>query len=221
MLFIMTSLTPSVELTKKFINGLKNYDLTYEEIVEGKWKYCGGRSGRHLNYFKTSCKGDDLPEQVNECVCGHAISENCYITDGEQILVLGNCCIIKFCPKSSRTCEKCEAPHKNSKDNRCNKCRRGIPIKKKLVVNPSFLIPICISDELATFLGKEKGTEMAHSAVTRDINAYIRTNKLGDSTNRRKINPDAKLSSLLKIGNDDVLTYFNLQSFMKKHYKTY
>jgi len=126
MLFIMTSVTPSVELTKKFINGLKNYDLTYEEIVEGKWKYCGGRSGRHLNYFKLTCKNDDLPEQVNECVCGHKISENCYITDGEQILVLGNCCIIKFCPKSSRTCEKCEAPHKNRKVDRCNDCRTDI-----------------------------------------------------------------------------------------------
>jgi hypothetical protein len=126
MLFIMTSVTPSVELTKKFIKGLKNYDLTYEEIVEGKWKYCGGRSGRHLNYFKLCCQNDDLPEQVNECVCGHTISENCYITDGEQILVLGNCCIIKFCPKSSRTCEKCEAPHKNRKVNRCNDCRTDI-----------------------------------------------------------------------------------------------
>lgn len=216
MLFIMTSVTPSVELTKKFIKGLKNYDLTYEEIVEGKWKYCGGNHGSHLNYFKTSCKGDDLPEQVNECVCGHAISENCYITDGEQILVLGNCCIIKFCPKSSRTCEKCEAPHRNSKDNRCNKCRRGIPIKNV----SSFLIPICISDELATFLGKEKGTEMSRSEVTRTIHSYIRTNNLQDNVSCRTINPDAKLSSLLKIRNDDALTYFNLQSFVKKHYKT-
>jgi upstream activation factor subunit UAF30 len=81
-----------------------------------------------------------------------------------------------------------------------------------------FVKPTRISDELASFLGKEKGTEMARTAVTRDINAYIRTNKLQDSTNGRKINPDAKLASLLKLKKEDELTYFNLQRFMSPHF---
>jgi upstream activation factor subunit UAF30 len=81
-----------------------------------------------------------------------------------------------------------------------------------------FVKPTRISDELATFLGKEKGTEMARTAVTRDINAYIRTNKLQDDKNGRKINPDAALASLLKLQKDDTLTYFNLQRFMSPHF---
>jgi upstream activation factor subunit UAF30 len=81
-----------------------------------------------------------------------------------------------------------------------------------------FVKPTRISDELASFLGKEKGTEMARTAVTRDINAYIRTNKLQDDKNGRKINPDAKLASLLKLQKGDELTYFNLQRFMSPHF---
>jgi upstream activation factor subunit UAF30 len=81
-----------------------------------------------------------------------------------------------------------------------------------------FVKPTRISDELASFLGKDKGTEMARTAVTRDINAYIRTNKLQDSTNGRKINPDAKLAALLKLNKEDELTYFNLQRFMSPHF---
>jgi upstream activation factor subunit UAF30 len=81
-----------------------------------------------------------------------------------------------------------------------------------------FVKPTRISDELASFLGKEKGTEMARTAVTRDINAYIRNNKLQDTENGRKINPDAKLASLLKLQKTDELTYFNLQRYMSPHF---
>lgn len=81
-----------------------------------------------------------------------------------------------------------------------------------------FVKPTRISDELASFLGKEKGSEMARTAVTRDINAYIRTHNLQDTNNGRKINPDAKLASLLKLGAEDELTYFNLQRFMSPHF---
>jgi uncharacterized protein with von Willebrand factor type A (vWA) domain len=81
-----------------------------------------------------------------------------------------------------------------------------------------FVKPTRISDELAEFLGKTVGTEMARTAVSKEINTYIRANKLQDDKNGRKINPDAKLSKLLKISKDDELTYFNLQRFMKHHF---
>lgn len=81
-----------------------------------------------------------------------------------------------------------------------------------------FVKPTRISDELASFLGKDKGSEMARTAVTRDINAYIRTHNLQDTNNGRKINPDTKLATLLKISKEDELTYFNLQRFMSPHF---
>lgn len=81
-----------------------------------------------------------------------------------------------------------------------------------------FVKPTKISKELATFLSKPEGSEMARTEVTREINAYIRTNKLQDKENGRKINADKKLSSLLKLKSSDELTYFNLQRYMSPHF---
>jgi len=81
-----------------------------------------------------------------------------------------------------------------------------------------FVKPTKISDELASFLGKEKGTEMARTDVTREINTYIRAHKLQDKENGRKINPDTKLATLLKLKKTDELTYFNLQKYMSPHF---
>ena len=81
-----------------------------------------------------------------------------------------------------------------------------------------FVKPTKISDELASFLGKEKGTEMARTDVTREINTYIRAHKLQDKDNGRKIIPDTKLAALLKLNKTDELTYFNLQKYMSTHF---
>ena len=81
-----------------------------------------------------------------------------------------------------------------------------------------FVKPTRISDELAKFLEKPSGSEMARTEVTRDINKYIRTNQLQDKENGRKINPDAKLAALLKLKKTDELTYFNLQRYMSPHF---
>ena len=116
----------SKELTEKFINGLKNYNLSFDDI--GNWAYCGGTSGRHKNYFNLRFPNKEIPSWTNKCVCGHTITENCYITNEERFLVLGNCCIKKFIPASTRTCENqnCRKPHKNRIVNRCNECRIGV-----------------------------------------------------------------------------------------------
>ena len=81
-----------------------------------------------------------------------------------------------------------------------------------------FVKPTKISTELANFLGKPEGSEMARTEVTREINKYIRANDLQDSSNGRKINPDAKLRGLLQVPTSDDLTYFNLQKYLSKHF---
>lgn len=81
-----------------------------------------------------------------------------------------------------------------------------------------FIKPTLVSDELATFLGKPQGAEMARTEVTREINKYIRANNLQDKDNGRRIIPDAALAKLLKLNKTDELTYFNLQRFMSPHF---
>lgn len=81
-----------------------------------------------------------------------------------------------------------------------------------------FVKPTRISDELAKFLGKPAGTEMARTEVSKEINGYIRSKALQDKANGRKINPDSSLAKLLNIQSGDELTYFNLQRYMKHHF---
>jgi chromatin remodeling complex protein RSC6 len=81
-----------------------------------------------------------------------------------------------------------------------------------------FVKPSVISEELTVFLGKETGTMMSRVEVSKGINAYITANNLKDKVSGRQINPDAKLATLLKIGKDEVLTYFNLQKYLKIHF---
>lgn len=81
-----------------------------------------------------------------------------------------------------------------------------------------FVKPTLISNELAAFLGKQQGTEMARTEVTREINAYIRKQGLQDKDNGRKINADKKLAGLLKLKPNEELTYFNLQKYMSPHF---
>jgi chromatin remodeling complex protein RSC6 len=89
----------------------------------------------------------------------------------------------------------------------------------KIPRSPSgFVKPTRISEELAIFLEKPLDIEMARTEVTREINAYIRLHHLQDKINGRIILPDERLKKLLKIKEDEQVTYFNLQRFMSPHF---
>lgn len=113
-----------------------------------------------------------------------------------------------------KTLEKCISREMKVLEKASNKGRRSNANRK-----PSgFIKPTLISDELAAFLGKSVGTEMARTAVSKEINNYIQTHNLKDKNNGRIIHADAKLTKLLKLQQDDELTYFNLQKYMKHHF---
>lgn len=100
--------------------------------------------------------------------------------------------------------------------------------KTKKVVSPTasskprtpsgFAKPTKLSDDLCSFLGVPSGSQMARTEVTRVINEYIKKNSLQDTTDKRTIVPDSKLLSILKLGEGDKLTYFNLQTYIKHHF---
>lgn len=91
--------------------------------------------------------------------------------------------------------------------------------KKNTKSKPSgFEKPTPISDELAIFFGKEIGSLMARTEVSKQIHDYVIQQKLQNTANRRIIHPDPKLKQLLNVNNDE-LTYFNLQKYLKFHFK--
>ena len=81
-----------------------------------------------------------------------------------------------------------------------------------------FAKPSAISEELCDFLNCEHGTQMARTEVTKFLTQYIKQHDLQDPSNRRRILCDEPLASLLSVGPEDEVTYFNLQKYMKPHF---
>lgn len=99
---------------------------------------------------------------------------------------------------------------------RTKKRRKQNSDKKK---EPSgFAKPTPLSDAMCTFLKESKGTEMSRTDVTRRISKYIRENNLQNPNNRRQIFPNKELRKLLAVPQEDELTFFNLQKYLKVHF---
>ena len=81
-----------------------------------------------------------------------------------------------------------------------------------------FAVPTTILNDLCKFMGKPEGFQMARTEVTKYIINYIKSNNLPDKKNKKVINPDTALKSLLDIKPTEEVTYFNLQRYMNKHF---
>lgn len=82
-----------------------------------------------------------------------------------------------------------------------------------------FANPTNVSKQLCEFMEKPLDTKMARTDVTKYIIQYIKQNKLEDPTNAKIIKPNNALKSLFDIkNNNEVLTYFNMQRHMNKHF---
>jgi chromatin remodeling complex protein RSC6 len=81
-----------------------------------------------------------------------------------------------------------------------------------------FAKPNKISDELCDFINVPHGTEKSRTEITRYINAYVKEHNLNKPTNRRIILPDDKLKNILKINNDEEVTFFILQRLISHHF---
>ena len=124
------------KLSKRFEEGLKEYGLTVEEVREDWWA-CGWYHHRKcskvddenitgLGIFHSFFpkKEYEVPEDAMKCICGIDIIRNYYITDGNDVLVIGSECIRHFVRRhGKKLCSTCKEPHKNRKDNLCNDCR--------------------------------------------------------------------------------------------------
>ena len=81
-----------------------------------------------------------------------------------------------------------------------------------------FTTPVTLKDELCSFLGKAKGSQMTPADVTRAFSAYVDSNKLKDAEKGHTIHPDAAMRKVLNVKDGEVLTYRNVQSYLYKLY---
>ena len=91
----------------------------------------------------------------------------------------------------------------------------GVPKEKRPTI---FTTPVTLKDELCTFLGKSKGSQMTPADVTRAFSAYVDSNKLKDAEKGHTIHPDAAMRKVLNVKDGEVLTYRNVQSYLYKLY---
>jgi chromatin remodeling complex protein RSC6 len=74
-----------------------------------------------------------------------------------------------------------------------------------------------ISTELADFLEVSHDTQLSRTEVTSRVIKYVKDHSLQNPAAKKEIIPDAKLGALLSNGTTTV-SFFNLQTFMKKHF---
>lgn len=83
-----------------------------------------------------------------------------------------------------------------------------------------FAIPSVVSKELCIFMGKEPGSLIARTEVTKELTEYITKHQLQNPENRRQILPDANLNGLLGKDAENVfLTHFTIQKFINRHFE--
>ena len=73
-----------------------------------------------------------------------------------------------------------------------------------------------ITDELSTFMTLPLGSTTTRNAVTAFITEYIRSNKLQDMTDRKRIHLNAELATVFNLTTADVMTYFKLHNYISK-----
>jgi len=81
-----------------------------------------------------------------------------------------------------------------------------------------FTTPVTLKDELCTFLGKTKGSQMTPADVTRAFSAYVDSHKLKDVEKGHTIHPDVNMRKVLGVKEGENLTYRNIQSYLYKLY---
>ena len=85
--------------------------------------------------------------------------------------------------------------------------------------NNAFLRQRPISEELAAFMGVAAGSKRSQTEVTKFIADYVKSHGCFDKEFKRRILPNVALAKLLRTTDKQEVTYLNLQSFLKVHFK--
>ena len=211
-----------------FKNKLKNKEHKNQFIVNDKLKELFGLTNE--NSIKIY--------HVSKYLKNHILSE--YKEEKKE-----KCCPSKECPSFKEAFEQCpsfkEAFEKCPKMKDINNCPfknhfEKINFEKYPKMNKHCLFmydsdeeykektpskiadPEPISDELCDFLNVEHGTQMSRIDVIKKVNMYIQTHNLRNLEEKRNIVLDEKLQKLLSPPEGETVKFFNLFTYLKKHF---
>jgi len=85
--------------------------------------------------------------------------------------------------------------------------------------NNAFLVQRPLTDELCAFMGLKSGEKRSQTEVTKFISGYVKQHNCFDPNFKRRILPNSALAKLLRVTDKEEVTYLNLQSFLKVHFK--
>lgn len=85
-------------------------------------------------------------------------------------------------------------------------------------VSSGFLKPVPISAAMSEFTGWSKNELKSRVDVTKFLCNYIKDHDLQNPADRRQFTPDKNLAKLLDFKVGTQLTYFDMQSHLKKHF---
>lgn len=94
----------------------------------------------------------------------------------------------------------------------CRNAEKQVKIQKKKVQ-----VPLNLSQELETFLGVEKGTQLTKAAVMKSVSDYIKTNDLQLKENRRKFKPNKPLNKMFGMNVKESLTFVEINKHVSSH----
>ncbi len=115
----------------------------------------------------------------------------------------------KKATKKKKTTKK-KTKKKATKKKKTTKKKKA---KKKRKPNAAFMKPLIPSDALGAVVGSKP---LPRTQVIKKIWAYIKSNNLQDSKNRRNINADSKLK---KVFGKNQVTMFQMAKLLNKHLK--
>lgn len=150
---------------ENFKTSLRELNLDPLHVFE-TYVYVGG-NGNDINKdiiylrnmeFKANFGDLPFPKLADKCLCGHPIVENCYISSEfgnyDNILIIGNCCYIKFLKNKNRLCVSCRDRHEN-KNGLCKHCSKLRNVKRKNIRKKINILPDLYCEELYNNIYRE------------------------------------------------------------------
>ena len=129
-----------VKKMERFILELTSLGFNPDDVAKWKCVGCGEvPEGMNPDYIRQKMWEEwsqsnkwryDVPDKKEQCLCGHSIRYNYYITsndkyEGRDILVVGSCCMRDFLEDGMRKhCDNCRVVHKRTKYDICVDCEK-------------------------------------------------------------------------------------------------